>query len=75
MWGRGRGDLEGAEWSRVPVQAGLLQPQQRDHVTDFMQDSGGLTWGRAGGGQLVLAPKPFVEVQGQWDPGGGVGKS
>lgn len=26
------------------------------------------TLGRAGGGQLVLAPKPFVEVQGQWDP-------
>lgn len=36
-----------------------------------MRDSEGLTWGRAGGGQLVLAPEPFVEVQGQWDPGVG----
>lgn len=32
------------------------------------------TWGRAGGGQLVLAPEAFVEVQGQWDPGSWMGK-
>lgn len=49
--------------------------QPRDHVTGCMPGSEGLTWGGAGGGQLVLAPKAFVEVQGQWDPGGGMGKS
>lgn len=49
--------------------------QPRDHVTRCMPGSEGLTWGGAGGGQLVLAPKAFVEVQGQWNPGGGMGKS
>ena len=37
--------------------------------------SEGLTWGGAAGGQLVLVPEAFVEVQGQWDPGSGMGKS
>lgn len=50
------------------------QPQLRDHVTACVPGSEGLTWGRAGGGQLVLAPEAFVEVQGQWDPGSWMGK-
>lgn len=80
-----RADLGGAlgegTW-REHSQVGVLfkldscsSSPSRDHGTGFMRDSEGLTWGRAGGGQLVLAPEPFVEVQGQWDPGGGVGKS
>lgn len=77
MWGPGGGNLERAEQSRGPVQAVLLEPQRhpRDHVIGFMQGSEELTWGWAGGGQLVLAPEPFGEVQGQWDPKGGGGKN
>lgn len=33
------------------------------------------TCGMTGVGQLVLVPETFLRVQGQWDPGDGVGKS
>lgn len=48
---------------------------ERDHITAFVQGTDGLTWGRTGVGQLVLVPETFLRVQGQWDPGDGVGNS
>lgn len=52
-------------WSPTPEKAPCYR---------CMQGIEGLTWGGAGGGQLVLTPEPFGGIKGQWDPGIGWGR-
>lgn len=40
----------------------------------MLQASEGLTWGWAGGDQLVLTAMPFGATKGQWNPGDEVGR-
>lgn len=55
-------------WGREPGGSrdrGFTQAEQKHyHIIGLSKSGEGFTWGRAGEGQWVLAPEPFVGIQG-----------